>query len=101
MLVALAGSDFFEFAYHRLGHVSLPFWTQHKHHHVFYNPSPFSVIADEWVDQFFRSSPLLFIPVLMPVNIDGLFLMYGFLFYFYGVYLHSGHEHPALSAHNK
>jgi len=33
------------------GHVDFRFWKQHKHHHVFYNPSPFSVIADEWVDQ--------------------------------------------------
>ena len=49
--VIVAGSDFYEFFYHRLGHVNFTFWQQHKHHHVFYNPSPFSVIADEWVDQ--------------------------------------------------
>jgi lathosterol oxidase len=36
----------------------------------------------------------------MPVNIDLLFAMYGFVFYFYGVYLHSGYEIPGLSAHN-
>ena len=50
-LVVWVGSDFYEFAYHRLGHVSFPFWKQHKHHHVFFNPSPFAVIADEWIDQ--------------------------------------------------
>ena len=49
--VVWIGSDFYEFAYHRLGHVSFPFWKQHKHHHVFFNPSPFAVIADEWIDQ--------------------------------------------------
>ena len=49
--VIWAGSDFYEFFYHRLGHVNFTFWQQHKHHHVFHNPSPFSVIADEWVDQ--------------------------------------------------
>ena len=49
-----AGSDFYEFFYHRLGHVNFTFWQQHRHHHVFYNPSPFSVIADEWVDQVER-----------------------------------------------
>ena len=38
-------SDFYEFLYHRLGHVDFRFWHQHKHHHVFYNPSPFSVIG--------------------------------------------------------
>ena len=49
--VIWAGSDFYEFFYHRLGHVNFNFWQQHRHHHVFHNPSPFSVIADEWVDQ--------------------------------------------------
>ena len=53
-LVVWVGSDFYEFAYHRLGHVSFPFWKQHKHHHVFFNPSPFAVIADEWIDQVVR-----------------------------------------------
>ena len=49
--VVWIGSDFYEFAYHRLGHISFSFWKQHKHHHVFFNPSPFAVIADEWIDQ--------------------------------------------------
>lgn len=98
--VIWAGSDFYEFFYHRLGHVNFTFWQQHKHHHVFHNPSPFSVIADEWVDQFFRSMPLLVIPLLIPTNIDMLFFIYATFFYFYGVYLHSGHELPGLSAHN-
>lgn len=100
MAVVLVGSDFYEFAYHRLGHVNFTFWKQHKHHHVFYNPSPFSVIADEWIDQFFRSAPLLLFPLLLPLNIDLMFVMYGIMFYFYGVYLHSGHELSFLSAHN-
>lgn len=94
-------SDFYEFFYHRMGHVDLRFWRHHKHHHVFYNPSPFSVIADEWVDQFMRSLPLLVIPMLIPVNMDLLFMQFGFFFYVWGVYLHWGYEHPNLSAHNR
>lgn len=57
--VVWLGSDFYEFLYHRLGHVDFRFWKQvlkldnfdvvgaslcffqHKHHHVFFNPSPF------------------------------------------------------------
>ncbi len=39
-------SDFLEWAYHRFGHTTNLGWSQHKHHHVFYNPSPFSVVAD-------------------------------------------------------
>ena len=44
---------------------------------------------------------MLFFPILFPVNIDAMFVMYSLLFYFYGVYLHSGYEIEALSAHNK
>lgn len=90
-----------EFYYHHLGHVYPFFWEQHKAHHVFSNPSPFAVIADEVVDQFVggpqsgdlrvhrhrllcwahprcqvRSAPLLFIPILVPINIDMLFVMF-------------------------
>jgi len=67
-------ADLFEFSYHRLGHLDLRFWNHHRHHHVFHNPSPFSVIADEPVDQLFRSSPLLFIPLIIPINMDLLFI---------------------------
>ena len=31
----------------------------HKHHHIFHNPTPFAVIADEWMDQFIRSMPMV------------------------------------------
>jgi len=99
-VVVFLGSDFYEFSYHRLGHINFNFWKQHKHHHVFFNPSPFAVIADEWIDQLMRSLPLLLIPMLMPVNMDMLFFTYAIFFYFYGVYLHSGHELEWLSAHN-
>ena len=67
-------SDLFEFLYHSLGHTDLKFWRHHRHHHVFHNPSPFSVIADGPVDQIFRASPLLLIPLVMPINMDLLFI---------------------------
>src|SRR5581483_12013163 len=82
------GSDFYEFAYHRRGHK-----------YVFFNPSPFAVIADDHLDQMIRSAPLLFIPMLMPVNMDLLFLAYGAFFYGYGVYLHWGFETRWPTAH--
>jgi Delta7-sterol 5-desaturase len=59
-------------------------WDVHKHHHVFYNPSPFAVIADEWMDQFIRATPLLFLPMITPVNMDLLFGTYAVFFYGYG-----------------
>jgi lathosterol oxidase len=94
------GSDFYEFAYHRLGHKYGFFWKQHKSHHVFFNPTPFAVIADDHLDQMVRSAPLLFIPMLMPINMDLLFLTYGAFFYGYGVYLHWGFETRWPSAHH-
>jgi len=53
-----------------IGHKYKWAWENHKHHHAFFNPSPFSVIADEYVDQFVRSLPLVLIPLLAPVNQD-------------------------------
>lgn len=44
-------SDFWEFWYHRLGHTVQMFWNIHRFHHQFYNPSPFAVVSDEWMDQ--------------------------------------------------
>lgn len=93
-------SDFFEFFYHRCGHKFAAMWEHHKSHHVFFNPSPFAVIADEFVDQFVRSTPLLAFPLLFPVNMDMLFAEYAVFFYAYGVYLHWGYEVEWLSPHN-
>jgi lathosterol oxidase len=93
-------NDLYEFAFHYIGHSVPFFWSHHKAHHRFYNPSPFAVIADEGFDQFFRSAPLLVLPLLAPVNIDLLFLQFGAFFYAYGVFLHLGHEVEAVSAHN-
>lgn len=93
-------SDLYEFAYHRLGH-SRPFWwSQHKAHHAFANPTPFSVIADDHLDQLIRSAPLLFIPMIMPINMDLLFLTYAAFFYGYGVYIHWGYELRWPNAHH-
>eukprot|EP00298_Acanthocystis_sp_HF-20_P013359 c20310_g1_i1.p1 GENE.c20310_g1_i1~~c20310_g1_i1.p1 ORF type:complete len:311 (+),score=89.34 c20310_g1_i1:34-966(+) len=93
-------SDFWEFFYHRLGHVYDSCWKNHKHHHVFFNPSPFAVIADEPVDQFFRSILLLLFPMIMPIDMDMMFIQYGVFFYVYGVYLHWGYELDYPDAHH-
>lgn len=98
--VAWVGSDLYEFLYHRLGHSRAFWWKQHKSHHVFHNPSPFAVIADDHVDQFIRSAPLLLLPMVMPINMDLLFLTYGAFFYGYGVYLHWGFELAWPNAHH-
>jgi lathosterol oxidase len=65
-----------------------------------YNPSPFSVISDEWADQIVRTAPLLAWPLLMPTNMNLLFAQFALMFYAYGVYLHWGFESPLISAHN-
>lgn len=92
-------SDIYEWAYHVLGHSLALSWQHHRAHHVFFNPSPFSVIADEAVDQFMRSTPLLIFPLVMPINMDLLFSTYLVFFYCYGVALHWGFESDFLSAH--
>eukprot|EP01062_Namystynia_karyoxenos_P056741 TRINITY_DN47660_c0_g1_i1.p2 TRINITY_DN47660_c0_g1~~TRINITY_DN47660_c0_g1_i1.p2 ORF type:complete len:325 (+),score=107.74 TRINITY_DN47660_c0_g1_i1:88-975(+) len=93
-------SDFYEFFYHWLGH-KVPFlWEQHKHHHTFPNPTPFAVIADEPVDQFVRTLPVLVLPMVAPINMDMLFGSYAVLFYFHGIFQHWGYELSWPDAHH-
>lgn len=94
------GTDFFEFAYHRIGHVNRIAWKEHRHHHAFYNPSPFAVIADMPIDQFIRATPLVIFPLIMPINMDLLFGIFAIFFYGYGVYLHWGYELAWPDAHH-
>lgn len=93
-------SDFYEWGYHYLGHVIPSLWRWHKHHHRFYNPSPFAVIADEAPDQIVRSLLLLLFPVLLPTNLDVLFFTYAVFFYGHGIYMHAGHELAWPDAHH-
>jgi lathosterol oxidase len=94
------GTDLFEFAYHRVGHVWRFAWKEHRHHHVFNNPSPFAVIADNPIDQLLRSAPMALFPLLMPMNMDLLFFTFSVFFYGYGAYLHWGHELSWPDAHH-
>ena len=85
-------TDFYEWFYHWCGHKYQLMWSLHKGHHCFYNPTPFAVIADNPIDQFFRSAPLLFFPMIFPVNIELVFGMFSLLFFFNGLIQHSGYE---------
>ncbi|CAJ1455082.1 unnamed protein product, partial [Effrenium voratum] len=40
--VLVLGIDFFEWGYHYMGHQIPSMWKQHKSHHKFFNPTPFS-----------------------------------------------------------
>lgn len=93
------GSDFYEFFYHYIGHRFSCMWNWHRHHHVFFNPTPFAVVADEFADQFARSLPLVLFPLLMPTNLDVLYMVFTILFYGTGVYHHCGYEVNWPNAH--
>eukprot|EP01127_Copromyxa_protea_P005390 TRINITY_DN15328_c0_g1_i1.p1 TRINITY_DN15328_c0_g1~~TRINITY_DN15328_c0_g1_i1.p1 ORF type:complete len:291 (-),score=42.53 TRINITY_DN15328_c0_g1_i1:25-897(-) len=99
-LLIWIGTDFWEFLYHYCGHKYPLLWAAHKPHHQFYNPSPFAVIADEYLDQFMRALPLLLFPIALPINMDLIFFEYALFFYGYGVYLHWGHEFEYPNAHH-
>lgn len=98
--VCWIAADFWEFFYHYLGHKYNFMWEQHRHHHVFHNPSPFAVIADEYIDQFVRAAPLVVFPMIAPVNMDMLFFQFVIFFYAYGCYLHWGFELDYPDAHH-
>jgi Delta7-sterol 5-desaturase len=93
-------TDAIEYAYHWIGHRFKFMWKVHCHHHHFHNPSPYAVIADEPLDQFCRTLPMVLLPYLFKINMDLLFLCFAAIFYGYGVYLHFGYEVKGLSAHN-
>jgi lathosterol oxidase len=101
----------------KFGHKTKKGWEVHRQHHVFFNPTPFAVIADEYLDQvtilslfvslafsnplfsiprrtsqFIRALPLLLLPSLFRINIDLLFFTFSTFFYLYGLVLHLGHE---------
>ena len=99
-LVIFAFTDFSEYLYHLMGHKYSFLWSIHRHHHMFFNPSPFAVIADEYLDQFVRTLPMVILPFVLPINMDMMFAIFAALFYGYGVYLHLGYEVEWLSAHN-
>jgi lathosterol oxidase len=85
-------TDLYEFLYHYLGHKVSAMWALHKDHHRFFNPTPFAVVADSPVDQFFRAAPLFVLPLCIPINLDMIFTMFSVLFYMNGLMQHSGHE---------
>ena len=79
--------DFFEFLYHRMGHTIEICWNVHKSHHQFYNPTPFAVIAEDYIDQIIGASPLILLPAIVPINIDLLFFQVKIL-----LFLNDKHE---------
>lgn len=89
--VIVALTDLYEFAYHWCGHKFDCLWYFHRNHHKYYNPTPFSVVADEAWDNIWRGLPLFGLPLLLPLHFD--LLMTSFLFFYvYGIYLHAGYE---------
>lgn len=86
--------EVFEWAFHFACHRSPLLWKIHKHHHRYANPTPFGVMADQPIDMFIKSSPILWIPFLFPiwdVALIGTFTLMNFL---YGTYLHAGFDPP-------
>jgi sterol desaturase/sphingolipid hydroxylase (fatty acid hydroxylase superfamily) len=80
-------TEVFEWYFHYLSHNNKYLWAIHKNHHMYPNPTPFSVLSDHPVDMFVKSSPLLF-----PIHYLTLFMWFTFINFFYGVYLHGGFE---------
>jgi len=100
-------TDFYEWFWHYLGHWVDSLWTVHKHHHKYYNPTPFGTIADYPMDNFMRSLyTVVNYTVAMAVfgtylDIDVLYISTGLPNAIYGMYLHCGHELTCLPYDSK
>lgn len=91
-------TEIFEWTFHWLSHNNKVLWNIHKKHHLFPNPTPFSVLSDHPLDMFIKSSPMLWLPLMFPVWDFTLLAWFGFVNFLYGAYLHSGFEFPFLPA---
>jgi lathosterol oxidase len=96
MITLWAITEIFEWWFHWMAHNNDTLWEIHKKHHLFPNPTPFAVLSDHPLDMWVKSSPILWIPFLFPIWDVMLFGVFGFINFFYGVYLHGGFEFPFL-----
>lgn len=94
-------TDFVEWGWHYMGHKFDALWKIHSPHHRYHNPSPFAVIADDAPDEIARGSPLFLFPMVLPMNIDLLFLQFILFFNLYGTMIHTGIDWPWLPIHNQ
>jgi lathosterol oxidase len=98
LVMAVVLADFYEWFWHYLGHWVDSLWMVHKHHHKYYNPTPFGTIADYPMDNFMRSLYVVFVYAAsyalfgQNLDIDMLYLPTAFINAFYGIYMHAGHE---------
>jgi len=91
-------TDFYEWGWHYLGHYVESLWSVHRHHHKYYNPTPFGTVADWPMDNFMRSlyvvivNAVAYCVVGMPLDLDMVYFATGFVTMVWGMYLHCGHE---------
>lgn len=84
----------FEWTFHWACHRNDLLWKVHKHHHRYANPTPFGVMADQPIDMFIKSSPILWIPFLFPIWDVALIGTFATMNFLYGTYLHAGFDPP-------
>jgi len=98
LAVVVVATDLYEWFWHYLGHYLDNLWVVHKHHHKYYNPTPFGTIADWPMDNFMRSlypivvNMVSFTLVGLPADLDMCYFASGFINAIWGTYLHCGHE---------
>eukprot|EP00658_Telonema_sp_P-2_P083874 TRINITY_DN9189_c0_g1_i4.p1 TRINITY_DN9189_c0_g1~~TRINITY_DN9189_c0_g1_i4.p1 ORF type:complete len:347 (+),score=82.76 TRINITY_DN9189_c0_g1_i4:152-1192(+) len=91
-------TDFYEWGWHFLGHYIGALWSVHKHHHKYFNPTPFGTIADYPADNFMRSLYFMIVNGVaygtmgIHLDLDMIYIVTAFLTVGWGMYLHCGHE---------
>jgi len=89
-------TEIFEWSFHYASHRFDLLWSIHKRHHLYPNPTPFAVLSDHPLDMWIKSSPLLWIPLIVPIYDLTIFGWFFAVNLVYGIYLHSGYEFPFL-----
>lgn len=88
--------EIYSWAFHYACHNISFLWNIHKSHHLFPNPTPFAVMADDPLDMFIKSFPIVLIPQLFPTWDGALFGIFGLVNFIYGSFLHGGFDFPFL-----
>jgi len=100
-VVVILVTEVFEFGYHYLSHHNRYLMKFHMRHHKYHHPTPLTVLSDDPVDAWVKSSPLLWLPLLLPIYDGVIFLWYTLVIYIYGIYIHCGVDIPLIDPHSK
>lgn len=98
-IVALVLVDLWQFGFHHLSHKIKSLWNEHKVHHQFFNPNPFTLFANKPSDIFVLSMALPLCSRIFHMNVWTTIALF-LINVINGIMIHSGFRYRHLSNNN-